>query len=934
MKKEFFKEFSDISDSVFVVTNINGKVEYANDVFCKILQLDKEELIGNNLKDFFTETEKKEADELINDLKNNNKNIEEKFTTEVITKNGEKRIIQGKNSYIKDENGNFRYVVTSGEDITEYKKLLVEKEKTIEELKAYKEKLTLALENGNTVIWEWDPKNNVIFFSENIKNLGISFEDEKNVKYSSWVERIAEDDKENKSKKIDNYILNKNDNYECEYRVKRDDGEYIWVLSRGKAVKSNNGFFIKIIGTLNDITKQKNSEHMMKKKKDFFKMISEYDKYILTESDEDTLLNKTAEFIRNIGNYKYSAIAYIKEDKDKTFDIKSSLGFDEKIIEKYRFSYDKKSDQYISLGVCINSGKTEMFKKGTKLSIWKKESETLGYSVSISVPLKVFGKIIGALAIYSDDENDFHPDFVKILEQMVTNLDLAIERIRKDKEIKNKSQQNEKILNSITDCVILMDKDLNIKWANEASKKVIPDMVGNKCYTATLKSSVPCKECIVQKSIKSGKVEKTLLKNSYIEDGVKKDYYWEDIAIPIENEKGKITEIVEFSRNVTEIIESKRKIEHIANILKVVQESERLIIQEKDKKELATKICSKLLSTREYKDSWIILFDENMNPDYIYFSNKKSNYKKLSENLKNKKYPKCIEKAIELKKSFFVINPEKDCSDCIIYDNYKNFTAVSIPISHKERIFGILNLSVKSDFFKNIEEQNLLLGIASELGYGLNYLEKQDRLTSSEKEKKLAYLKIKANQEILIKSLGKVVEMRDPYTSGHQRRVAELTIEIAKNMNLSEERTDAVKIASLLHDIGKIYVPTEILNKAGKLSNLEFKMIKEHSQYGFELLKGLEFDFPVSEFVLQHHERIDGSGYPNGSKSDETYLESKIIAVADVVEAISSHRPYRPALGLETALEEIKNNSGKLYETEVVNACLKAFEKGFEFKEQ
>ena len=169
----------------------------------------------------------------------------------------------------------------------------------------------------------------------------------------------------------------------------------------------------------------------------------------MTESDEDRLLNKTAEFIRNIGNYKYSAIAYIKEDKEKTFDIKSSLGFDKKFIEKYRFSYDEKSNQYVSLGVCINSGKTEIFRKDNGLKIWNRESEILGYSVSISVPIKVFGKIIGARAIYSEDEKDFHQDFVKVIEQMVTNLDLVIEKIRKDREIKKNNKQNEKILDSL-----------------------------------------------------------------------------------------------------------------------------------------------------------------------------------------------------------------------------------------------------------------------------------------------------------------------------------------------------------------------------------------------------------------------------------------------------------------------------------------------------
>ncbi len=206
----------------------------------------------------------------------------------------------------------------------------------------------------------------------------------------------------------------------------------------------------------------------------------------------------------------------------------------------------------------------------------------------------------------------------------------------------------------------------------------------------------------------------------------------------------------------------------------------------------------------------------------------------------------------------------------------------------------------------------------------------------SEKNKILNDLKesfanAKMNYELFIETLVKVVELRDPYTSGHQERVAQLSSAIANKLNLSESQIEAIRVAALLHDIGKIYIPSEILNKSTKLTRLEFEMIKEHSQNGYELLKGLRFELPVADYILQHHERNDGSGYPNGLKEDKIYFGSKIIAVADVVEAISSHRPYRPALGIEAAFEEIKKNSGILYNKEIVEACLELFNNGFEF---
>jgi len=165
---------------------------------------------------------------------------------------------------------------------------------------------------------------------------------------------------------------------------------------------------------------------------------------------------------------------------------------------------------------------------------------------------------------------------------------------------------------------------------------------------------------------------------------------------------------------------------------------------------------------------------------------------------------------------------------------------------------------------------------------------------------------------------------------GHQQRVADLARSIATEMGLSADRQDFIRTASSIHDIGKIAVPAEILSKPTKLTDLEFGLIKTHSQSGYDILKDIEFPWPVADVVLQHHERMDGSGYPHGLKGENISLEARILAVADVVEAITSHRPYRPALGIDVALEEISRNRGILYDADVVDACLKLFrEKGY-----
>jgi len=181
-----------------------------------------------------------------------------------------------------------------------------------------------------------------------------------------------------------------------------------------------------------------------------------------------------------------------------------------------------------------------------------------------------------------------------------------------------------------------------------------------------------------------------------------------------------------------------------------------------------------------------------------------------------------------------------------------------------------------------------------------------------------------------ISAIASVVEMRDPYTAGHQRRVAQIAVAISKQLQLPEDRIEGVHLASVVHDVGKIKVPAEILSKPGRLTINEFNLIKEHSQTGHDILKSIDYPWEIAEIVLQHHERLDGSGYPNGLKGDEILLEAQIIAVADVVESMMSHRPYRPGLGVDAALEEIFLHRGGYFNADAVNICIKLFrEHGF-----
>jgi PAS domain S-box-containing protein len=248
---------------------------------------------------------------------------------------------------------------------------------------------------------------------------------------------------------------------------------------------------------------------------------------------------------------------------------------------------------------------------------------------------------------------------------------------------------------------------------------------------------------------------------------------------------------------------------------------------------------------------------------------------------------------------------------------------VALPLMHIGKAFGGLAIySIESAAFDS-KEVRLLEELADSLTYGIGAL--RNRV-----EHEQDALRLRESLEQSIQTIADTVAARDPYTAGHQRRVGDLATAIARKMGLTEDQIDGIHLAAIIHDFGKIHIPAEILVKPGKLNEIEYMLVKTHPQAGYDILKDVKFPWPIAEIIRQHHERLDGSGYPQGLKGNDILLEAKIIAVADVVEAMSSHRPYRPGLGIESALKEIECRRGELYDPEAVAACLELFrEEGY-----
>lgn len=252
-------------------------------------------------------------------------------------------------------------------------------------------------------------------------------------------------------------------------------------------------------------------------------------------------------------------------------------------------------------------------------------------------------------------------------------------------------------------------------------------------------------------------------------------------------------------------------------------------------------------------------------------------------------------------------------------------SSIAIPLKNHRQVFGALNIYSNENNVFNQEEVKLLSDMANNLAFAIVSLQARENIKRA--NEKLEQNLDRMHRLLLqsVTSLGNVIGIRDPYTAGHQKKVARLAVAIASELGLAKDIIDSIEVSSSLHDIGKLSIPGEILNKPGGLTPLELEMIKTHPKAGHAIIRDIEFPWPVAEIVLQHHERMDGTGYPRGLSGEEIMMEARIIAVADVVDSMATLRPFRAALGIKRALSEIENNRGKLFDAKVVDACLHLF---------
>jgi PAS domain S-box-containing protein/putative nucleotidyltransferase with HDIG domain len=824
-------------------------------------------------------------------------------------------------------------------DIAQLLGLILEKYYIEEALHISEERLDYAVKGSGHGIWDWQPQTNEMYLSKRWKEILDYKNNEIENNIDEWLKRIHPDDKNRVMSKFEAQLKGKTQIFEVENRLKTKKGNYKWVLTKGEVVKRDEkNQPVRFAGTITDITGRKKLERRLKEKSRSFKMLSEINQLIIRIKSSKKLLEKTCDILTKTGDYKMAWIGY-KDVHKEVLNPVSSSGIRKENLKKLNIELNDDNlaiDPTVKAFIEGHSVVSEDVANAPLFESFDKETLKKEYTSSVSLPLKCKNETFATLNIYSDELNIFDSEELSLLEELADNLSFGLNALKIRREL-DKAREKLKRLNRLLYAV----RSINQLIVKENNEKVLIKKV---CWLLT--------KIQRYKTVFIMVLDNKNNISSWHYSGQNKELK------PLINyfKKGEISCLNEVIDKKKHFAINDRSICESCSMLKECKKHNVVVYPLLSKERIqglmliSTSKISKFI--QEEKDLL-----EEISGDLGYALNKieierkKENYKKRLEEAEkrfqlfmnylpaaafivneegtfyfvNKYYKKLLGVGEQLiGKNVRHILPEEVCEELIATNKdalSKGIVEIDERVPDKNgkvRYFRTLKFNLK-----NKKKPPLIGGLATDI----------TELKNAEKIERESHNQLAKAFNTMIQTFSKFVEMKDPYTAGHQRKVSELATKIAEKMKLNPANIEAIKTAALLHDIGKIYVPSEILNKPGELTKLEFEIIKNHPVNGYELLKDIEFELPLAHYIRQHHERLDGSGYPDGLKNGEITLEAQILAIADVVEAMTSHRPYRPALGFNDAFDEIRNNAGKLYNEEAVKVCLELFEEGFAFSD-
>jgi PAS domain S-box-containing protein/putative nucleotidyltransferase with HDIG domain len=698
-----------------------------------------------------------------------------------------------------------------------------------------------------------------------------------------------------------------------EYQARRKDGSQAWISVNGHAVRDEKGVLLYFEGMNEDITERKLSESRLKLAKEILETLNRPNNVIKLINDilhllkESTGIEAVGIRLREGEDYPY----YVTNGfPDHFVEAENSLCARDTAGEIIR---DSKGNPYLD-GRCGNVlyGRTDpslpFFTEGgsfwtnstTKHLAEKSEKEyqgrirnrcnAEGYESLALIPLRSGEEIIGLMQLSDTRQNLFTSEMIFFFEGIGASIGIAVARRQSTEKLRESEESFRGFLENAPDGVYMSDLEGNFLYGNRKCEEIIgyrrEELIGKNFLELNLLS------------------ENSLNKAAQLLQANMEGKSTGPDEIELISKEGRLIP-VEINTSVVQRMGQRIVLAFVRDITER-KETEEWLLRERS-------MVDRIMRT---SPAGITVADRD---GRIFFANKRAE--------------EILRLSLDKITGLTYDSPEWRITD---FDG-NPFPVEKLPfmqvISSGNPVHGIrhtVNSPEGRRIYLSINGAPIHdeKGNVNEVVFTIDDITEQRR---AEEEISKTVGKLKRGIDDTIRAMAMIAEERDPYTAGHQERVANLSVAIAQDLNLSEEQISGIRMAGMIHDIGKMKVPAEILSKPTKLSDLEFRLIQSHAEVGYRILEPIAFPYPVAQIAYQHHERINGSGYPQGLKEDEILIEARILAVADVVEAMASHRPYRPGLGIDKALEEIEKNRGILYENTIADACLRLFrEKGFQ----
>ena len=787
-----------------------------------------------------------------------------------------------------DASGNPLFTSTIMSDITERKQ-------TEAALREHKNRLDEAQRIGKLGFLDWDLTRNEIELSdETLRMYGLD-PSIKKLDIEEVIKLVHPDDVAFYVKSLYDAI-EKGTKHEIEHRIVRPDGREVYVHTRAEVYRDAEGKPIRVLGTAQDITRSKAAEEKIHRLTQFYAALSQCNETIVRCTREEELFPEICRDVVQFGGMKMAWIGLLDAASQRVHPV-ASYGEGLAYLDGIEISANDNDPAGRSpIGTAIREGHPYWildFLNDPLTATHHENGVRFGWRSTASLPLFRNGVAIGAFNLYSDKTNAFDEAARKLLTEMAIDISFALDNFAHEAERKlaeAKVTASElsyrRLFESSKDGILILD----------AVTGMIVDV--NPFLIMILGYSY---DEFIGKKIWELSFFKNILENKDNFMDLQRQEYIRYEDLPLQATDGRVFH-VEFISNV-----------YTVNGGKVVQ-------------------CNIRDITKRWRAEELLRESE-------------ARYKRIIEGLTDYQYTVRVENglAVDALQSPGCVTVTGYTPEDFAADQYLWIQLV-VP-EDRDRIRGHVQqilegkdilpieycITRKDGEVRRVSDTTILFKDA--FGNLQSYDGVIKDITERKNAEEQAQCYVAQLESALMRTVGvatALIEMRDPYTAGHERRVSEIAAAIGRELGWDARRVEGLRVAGQLHDIGKISTPAEILAKPGKITAAEYSLIKEHPQAGYDALKDVAFPWPVAEVAWQHHERMDGSGYPRGLRGDEILLEARIMSVADVVEAMASHRPYRPGQGIDKALEEIERGSGSVYDTTVAEACLRLFrEQGY-----